>query len=107
MDITLWSESHNGLPCVSLIKNYLGESELIRPMMLVLKYTLKIWGFNESFKGGINSYALFLMIVSFLQDRRKPALKKYVNLGEIYLEFLQHYTSIDLSKYAIRCNQPR
>lgn len=92
MDITLWSESHNGLPCVSLIKSYLSESQIIEPMILVLKQMLKVWDFKESYTGGLSSYALFLMIVSFLQEKRKPALKTEVNLGETLLEFLRHYS---------------
>ena len=66
VDITLWSENHNGLPCVKLVKSYLAESQLIEPLILVLKQILKVWGFNDAYTGGLSSYALFLMIVSFL-----------------------------------------
>ena len=75
VDITLWSENHNGLPCVNLVKSYLAESQLIEPLILVLKQILKVWGFNDAYTGGLSSYALFLMIVSFLQEKQKPNLK--------------------------------
>jgi len=39
---------------------------VIKPLILVLKQILKVWGFNEPYNGGLSSYALFLMIVSFL-----------------------------------------
>ena len=97
VDITLWSDSHNGLPCVNLVKSYLHESQLIEPMILVLKQILKVWGFNDAYTGGLSSYALFLMIVSFLQEKRKPALKTEVNMGETLLEFMRYYAQLDFS----------
>ena len=66
VDITLWSDNHNGPPCTDLVKRYLAESQLIEPMVFVMKMMLKVWGFNDPYLGGLGSYALFLMIVSFL-----------------------------------------
>jgi len=31
------TESHNGLQCVSLVKEYLKENQLVEPLILVLK----------------------------------------------------------------------
>ena len=106
IDITLWSENHNGPPCVKLVKSYLQESQLIEPLILVLKQMLKVWGFNDAYTGGLSSYALFLMIVSFLQEKNKPALKSEVNLGETLLEFIHYYSQLDFSTYAICCKMP-
>lgn len=106
VDITLWSENHNGLPCVKLVRSYLSESQLIEPLILVLKQMLKVWGFNDAYTGGLSSYALFLMIVSFLQEKRKPALKSEVNMGETLLEFIRYYAQLDFSQYAICCKLP-
>jgi DNA polymerase sigma len=97
VDITLWSENHNGLPSVDLVKRYLSESQLIEPMIIVCKQMLKVWGFNDAYTGGLSSYALFLMIVSFLQEKRKPALKTQVNMGETLLEFIRYYGQLDVS----------
>lgn len=66
IDITLMTEYHNGILCVNLVKQYLRENTVIEPLILVLKQMLKVWGFNEPYNGGLSSYALFLMIVSFL-----------------------------------------
>ena len=52
---------------------------------------LKVWGFNDAYTGGLSSYALFLMIVSFLQEKGKPAFKNEVNMGETLLEFIRYY----------------
>ena len=66
IDITVMSENHTGLTCVDLVKDYMSEIQILEPITLVLKHTLKEWGFNDSYKGGLSSYALFLMIVSFI-----------------------------------------
>ena len=66
IDITLYSEHHNGLECVNIVKQYLQENELIEPLILVVKHMLKVWGYNNPYTGGLGSYAMFLMIVSFL-----------------------------------------
>lgn len=66
-------------------------------MILVLKQILKVWGFNDAYTGGLSSYALFLMIVSFLQEKRKPALRSEVNIGETLLEFIRYYALLDFS----------
>mmetsp|Transcript_36355 Transcript_36355/g.47713 ORF Transcript_36355/g.47713 Transcript_36355/m.47713 type:complete len:97 (+) Transcript_36355:1870-2160(+) len=75
-------------------------------MILVLKQMLKVWDFNDAYTGGLSSYALLLMIVSFLQEKRKPALKTQTNLGETLLEFIRYYSQLDFSQYAICCKMP-
>lgn len=72
IDITQMTDHHNGLECVQLVRNYLSENTVIEPLILVLKQMLKVWGFNDPYHGGLSSYALFLMIVSFLQVKNKP-----------------------------------
>ena len=106
VDITLWSDNHNGPPCTDLVKRYLAESQLIEPMIFVMKNMLRVWGFNDPYSGGIGSYALFLMIVSFLQEKRKSNLKTEVNLGETLLEFMRYYGHLDISQYAVQCRMP-
>jgi len=91
---------------VKLVKSYLAESQLIEPLILVLKQMLKVWGFNDAYTGGLSSYALFLMIVSFLQEKRKSTLKNEVNMGETLMEFLRYYAQLDISQYAICCKMP-
>ena len=82
---------------MKLVKSYLAESQLIEPLILVLKQMLKVWGFNDAYTGGLSSYALFLMIVSFLQEKRKSTLKNEVNMGETLMEFLRYYAQLDIS----------
>lgn len=63
-DITM--DQHSGLKCVDVVKQYLKSSEIIEPLILVLKQFLKANELNDPWKGGLSSYGLFLMIVSFL-----------------------------------------
>lgn len=60
------TEYHNGLECVSLVQEFVKENEIIEPLILVLKQFLKTNNHNDPYYGGISSYALFLMIVSYL-----------------------------------------
>ncbi|KEP65401.1 UNVERIFIED_CONTAM: DNA-directed DNA polymerase [Hammondia hammondi] len=67
---------------------------LLRPLMLLNKTALKLWRLNEPFKGGVGSYLLFVMTLSFLQlnprlyDRR---MSQRYSLGHALFEFLHHY----------------
>ena len=67
---------------------------------------LKVWGFNEPYNGGLSSYALFLMIVSFLQAKNKSKDLNFINLGETLLEFMKYYSDLDSTSNAIACALP-
>ena len=106
VDITLWSDSHNGLPCVDLVQQYLSETSMIEPIILVLKQMLKVWGFNDAYTGGLSSYAMFLMIVSFLQEKKRLKQHENGNIGEMILELLRYYAQLDISQHAICAHMP-
>lgn len=40
---------------------------LLRPLVLVIKVLVKIYGINDPYKGGISSYAITLMVIALLQ----------------------------------------
>lgn len=67
---------------------------------------LKVWGFNDPYTGGLSSYALFLLIVSFLQAKQISTDLHQVNIGHVLLEFLKYYAELDVKKYAIACSEP-
>ena len=54
-----------------LLQQYLYEYPSLRYLLYVLKQFLLLRNLNEVYHGGISSYALTLMVVSFLQVRRK------------------------------------
>lgn len=68
IDITQMTDHHNGLECVRLVQDFLAENEVIEPLIIVLKQFLKVSNLNNPYFGGLSSYALFLMITTFLQS---------------------------------------
>lgn len=82
----------SGLNTAQLVKSFIDQYPCLPKLVLVLKQFLQQQGLNESFTGGIGSYALVLLTVSFLQLH--PAydrLDEEVNLGVLLVEFLELY----------------
>ena len=78
-----------------LMKTYMDAMPPLRPLTFVLKYFMDARGINEPYSGGVGSFMLQLMIVSFLQHRerdgynfRRPSL---YNLGCLLVEFFELY----------------
>jgi DNA polymerase sigma len=91
---------------VHIVRQYLEENEVIEPLILVIKHMVKVWGYNNPYTGGLGSYAMFLMVVSFLQQRKLPHELSQVNLGRTLLEFLDYYWQFDSKTYGIACCRP-
>eukprot|EP00347_Sterkiella_histriomuscorum_P020274 403338429 len=106
IDITQLTDNHNGLECVKLVQEFLSENEVIEPLILVLKQYLKVCQYNDPYFGGISSYALFLMIVSYLQSIQAPKLISQVNLGHILISFFQFYGDFQYQSYGIYTHLP-
>lgn len=80
----------NGAVNTAIVKKFCVEAEEIRPLALVLKYYLSQMGLNEPYTGGIGSYTLLLMIISYLQLHR-PEGPEGSDLGELLKGFLLLY----------------
>lgn len=64
---------NNGVKSVELIKDFCQRFPALKKLVLVLKQFLLQRDLNEVFHGGISSYSLILMCISFLQVRcRNP-----------------------------------
>jgi non-canonical poly(A) RNA polymerase PAPD5/7 len=85
----------SGPPAAVLMKWYLDALPPLRPLTFVLKYFLAARGLNEPYSGGVGSFMLQLMIVSFLQHRERDAVNfncpSVYNLGALLLEFFELY----------------
>ncbi|XP_055341519.1 terminal nucleotidyltransferase 4B-like isoform X3 [Paramacrobiotus metropolitanus] len=82
----------SGLQTAELVLTFLKEYPCLEKLVLVLKQFLQQHGLNESFTGGIGSYALVLLTVSFLQlHPRYNTLEDGVNVGALLIEFLELY----------------
>lgn len=85
-----------GLATAALVKHYMRVFPAFRPITLVLKYFLAQRGLNETFSGGIGSFLVQLMVVSFLQHYRRNLGAehddpKYNNLGRLLVGFFTLY----------------
>ncbi|XP_071771845.2 terminal nucleotidyltransferase 4A-like [Centroberyx gerrardi] len=75
-----------------LIKSYLKRYTVLPPLIFVLKQFLLQRDLNEVFTGGISSYSLILMAISFLQlHPRIDTRRANINLGILLIEFFELY----------------
>ncbi|TYZ54025.1 hypothetical protein PybrP1_003959 [[Pythium] brassicae (nom. inval.)] len=86
------------LETASLVKGYVRAFPFFRPLMLALKYFLAQRALNETYTGGVGSFLAQLMVVSFLQHRRRNFganhdLPQHNNLGQLLLGFFTLYGS--------------
>ena len=105
IDITIQDDKHYGLKCVSLIESYLKEYNALRPIILALKTILKNANLNDPKSGGLSSYGLILMVVSYIQSKRDT--NNYQDddkdiIGKTFHGFLGHYgIYFDFNRYVI------
>ena len=105
IDITVQDDKHNGLKCVSLVESYLKEYSALRPIILALKTILKNASLNNPNLGGLSSYGLILMVVSYIQSKRDS--NNYEDddkdiIGKTFHGFLGHYgIFFDFNRYVI------
>ena len=103
IDISIENEKHNGIKCVNLIKSYLKEYNVLKPITIALRAILHSANLHLPEKGGLSAYGLILMVVSFIQSQKENFIKEEDNLcGKIFYGFLNHYGIIfDFNKYLI------
>mgnify|MGYP001133510738 CR=1 FL=1 len=76
----------NGPENSRLVRSFMKEHRALKYLVLVLKCFLQQRQLNEPYSGGVGSYALILMIVSFLQANAGET-----NLGALLTEFMHLY----------------
>ncbi|XP_072318105.1 terminal nucleotidyltransferase 4B-like, partial [Eucyclogobius newberryi] len=82
----------SGVKAACLIKEYKEKYPVLPYLVLVLKQFLLQRDLNEVFTGGIGSYSLFLMAVSFLQlHYREDVCSPNINIGVLLIEFFELY----------------
>ena len=84
----------NGPRAVPLIRKYIEDYPAARPLVLMIKLFLQQRGLNEVFTGGIGSFSLTLLVVSFLQLHPRlqhRQIKAEENLGILLIDFLELY----------------
>lgn len=83
---------NNGVKSADLIRHFKRLYPTLQRLVFVLKQFLLQRDLNEVFTGGISSYSLILMTISFLQLHPRPeAVSPTANLGVLLIEFLELY----------------
>ncbi|KAL3763556.1 hypothetical protein ACHAW5_008099 [Stephanodiscus triporus] len=98
IDVDVCFDQPHGPESADLMHRFMESMPPLRPLTFVLKYFLASRDINKPFTGGIGSYLLQLMIVSYLQhraredvSRRHGADGRHYNLGSLLLDFLELY----------------
>jgi len=89
-----------------LIKEYTSSMPVVRYLFAIVKQFLVQRDLNEVFTGGVSSYCLLLLIISFLQRHARADVRseaRSVNLGVLLLEFFELYgRNFNYEQIAIR-----
>ncbi|KAL7058388.1 hypothetical protein AAHC03_016875 [Spirometra sp. Aus1] len=84
----------NSVRAADMIRDYLGVYPCLQHLVFVLKQFLLQRDLNEVWTGGISSYALILMTISFLQNSvPKRTEIEDLNLGTLLIEVFELYGS--------------
>ncbi|KAH8116996.1 hypothetical protein DFH11DRAFT_1578575 [Phellopilus nigrolimitatus] len=92
VDISL--NQTNGVQAGKMINRFLDEFPALRALVLVIKSFLNQRSMNEVYSGGLGSYAIVCLAVSFLQMHpklRRAEIDPARNLGVLVMEFFELY----------------
>ena len=94
IDISVENDKHFGLKTVELVKSYMKTYPVLKPIILALKTLLANGNLNNPYTGGLSSYGLILMVVSYIQSKIEN--KKYNSesptiLGDTFINVLGYY----------------
>ncbi|KAH9001363.1 hypothetical protein EDB92DRAFT_1826239 [Lactarius akahatsu] len=92
VDISINQE--NGVEAGRVVSGFLSEMPALRALVLVAKAFLSQRSMNEVFSGGLGSYSIVCLAVSFLQMHpkiRRGEINPAQNLGVLVMEFFEFY----------------
>ncbi|PWN53113.1 Nucleotidyltransferase, partial [Violaceomyces palustris] len=84
----------NGLEAARFVNGWLDKMICMRPLVMTTKHLLAQRGMSEVFSGGLGSYSVIILVISFLQLHPKiqrGEIDPNRNLGVLFLEFLELY----------------
>jgi non-canonical poly(A) RNA polymerase PAPD5/7 len=85
-------EVNTGIENTKIVQSFLAQYPLLRPLTLVIKYYLKQNNLNDTWSGGIGSYTLVLLIISYLQNfSSSHGLSDGENLADLLIGFFDFY----------------
>ena len=100
------NNNKNELSIVIYIKEQLELFPEIKPILILLKRYFYIKNMNSSFEGGLSSYNLFLLILSYAKYNNFIQ-NKIKNLGYFLIQFLEFFGKVfDFKNFTINVNLP-
>ena len=91
---------------VIYIKEQLEKYPEIKPILILLKRFFYVKNMNTSFEGGLSSYNLFLLILSF-SKYISLTQSKVKNLGYFLIQFLEFFGKyFDFKNFTVNVNSP-
>ena len=91
---------------VIYIKEQLEKYPEIKPILILLKRYFYVKNMNTSFEGGLSSYNLFLLILSF-SKYISLTQNKVKNLGYFLIQFLEFFGKyFDFKNFTVNVNSP-
>lgn len=93
-------EGHAGPANTRLVMGFLDAYPLARPLALVVKYYLKQRKLNDTYLGGVGSYTLALLVISFMQrygsiSQSLPVLlAAFFELYGLRFDYFNHVISV-------------
>lgn len=92
VDISLNQES--AISTTQFIRDGMTQLKWLKPLIFVIKLYLAQRGLGETYRGGIGSYLLAVMVTSFLQHHpilRANDTQRRTGLGHLLYGFFKHY----------------
>ena len=87
----------------SFIQHHLSITPLLRPLTMILKQWLFQRKMNEVYsRGGISSYALFLLVLRTVKQHQFEEYAPEELLGRYLVQFLQQWSAADAFEQVIR-----
>ena len=83
---------------VSYINKSLEEYPQIKPILLIIKRYFKEMNMNKSYTGGLCSYSLFLLVLSFCKNNKQCESE---SVTKLLFYFMENFTYFDYANYCI------
>ena len=94
---------------VEYIKTSVNENIEIKPIVKILKRLLKVTSLNNSYKGGLSSYTLFLLTLAYnkyIKTKRNNNVSHNTNsYGHFLYDMMKFYANFNFSKKIVNVNE--
>lgn len=80
--------THLGLISTEAINKWLADISCLHEIVIVMKQLFKVKGFNVTYEGGLNTFSMIVLLVSYIYHAK---LEKETNTAQVLKEILRYY----------------